>query len=115
MAYVNRFTGTGASGLLPEILQNLAVILTTPIGSRVMRRDFGSDLYKLVDSPGDRHSLTAIYAATHAAIARWEPRCRANRIEVTALANDIEDGNLKLRLFIVVLSTEETAELDISL
>lgn len=115
MAYINRDTGAGNTGLLPEILQNLQVILTTPVGSRVMRREFGSDLYKLVDTPGDRHSLTAIYAATHAAIARWEPRCRANRIEVTALANDFEDGNLKLRLFIEVLSTQETAELDISL
>ncbi len=66
----------------PAVLQSIATILTTPIGSRVMRREFGSDLPDLVDRPMTSDVILAIYAATAGAIARWEPRFRLTGVRL---------------------------------
>lgn len=70
---INSTTGKALSGIA-HLQQSIVDILTTPIGSRVMRRDYGSDLFKLIDSPMNRAGLMNIYAATARALARWEPR-----------------------------------------
>jgi phage baseplate assembly protein W len=57
-----------------HVQQSIGVILTTPIGSRVMRREFGSELFDLIDRPMTDRVILAIYAAAVIAIARWEPR-----------------------------------------
>lgn len=57
-----------------HVRQSIAVILTTPIGSRVMRREFGSELFDLIDRPMTDQVILAIYSAAVMAIARWEPR-----------------------------------------
>ncbi|CDZ43097.1 GPW/gp25 family protein [Neorhizobium galegae bv. officinalis] len=62
--------------------QSIGKILKTPIGSRVMRRDFGSDLPDLVDQKMTPRNILAIYAATARAIERWEPRFRMRRGQV---------------------------------
>ena len=36
---------------IAHIKQSIANILTTPIGSRIMRRNYGSRLFKKIDSP----------------------------------------------------------------
>lgn len=56
--------------------QSICTILTTPIGARVMRRDFGSDLPDLVDRKMTSANVLAVYAASAVAISRWEPRFR---------------------------------------
>lgn len=57
-----------------HVRQSIGVILTTPIGSRVMRREFGSEIFDLIDRPMTARVMLAIYAAAAVAIARWEPR-----------------------------------------
>lgn len=57
-----------------HVRQSIGVILTTLIGSRVMRREFGSELFDLIDRPMTARVMLAIYAAAAVAIARWEPR-----------------------------------------
>ena len=39
---------------LDHLKQSIIDILTTPIGSRVMRRNYGSRLFELVDKPINR-------------------------------------------------------------
>jgi hypothetical protein len=56
-------TGKPLSGI-QHLRQSINDILTTPIGSRVIRRDYGSDLPTLVDAPMNLSTLTRIYAAT---------------------------------------------------
>jgi phage baseplate assembly protein W len=68
-----RDAGAALSGF-DHVRQSIGVILTTPIGSRVMRRDFGSELFDLIDRPMTDQVILAIYAAAAMAIARWEPR-----------------------------------------
>ncbi|MGL4827152.1 MAG: GPW/gp25 family protein, partial [Vibrionaceae bacterium] len=47
---MNRFTGYSISEL-QHIKQSIQDILTTPLGSRVMRRDYGSAIFELIDQP----------------------------------------------------------------
>ncbi len=61
-----------------HIRQSIADILTTPIGSRVMRRDYGARLFDLVDAPGNPTGALRMIAAAADALARWEPRIRVS-------------------------------------
>lgn len=79
----------------PHTQQSIAKILTTPIGARVMRRDFGSELFDLVDRKMTERSILAIYGAAATAIARWEPRFRLRR---AAIVNAGADGRIDLAL-----------------
>ena len=70
---------------LAHVYQSIEMILTTPIGSRVMRRDFGSLLPRLLDKPLNSQTITAMYAACNEALSTWEPR-----IEVVATRMNLE-------------------------
>lgn len=70
-------------GGMEHLRQSIRDILTTPLGSRVMRRDYGSRLFELIDAPVNRETIIDIYAATAEAIARWEPRFQTTRVVIT--------------------------------
>lgn len=77
-------SNTGAAlGGLAHLRQSLSDILATPIGSRVMRREYGARVFEFIDAPINRRTLVSIVAASAAAIARWEPRVKLKRIHVT--------------------------------
>ena len=82
MQGVDRITGKRLSGAA-HLHQSVSDILSTPIGSRVLLREYGSELYLLADS-------LRIIAATATALARWEPRLRLTRVEVTFPATEQE-------------------------
>jgi len=67
-------------GDLPHIRQSVRDILTTPIGSRVMRRDYGSFIPSLIDHPANGANRLRLAAASYAAIRRWEPRIVLTRV-----------------------------------
>ncbi|OSM01660.1 GPW/gp25 family protein [Magnetofaba australis] len=73
-------TGVGLEAMA-SLRQSVRDILTTPLGTRVMRRDYGSRLFELVDAPLNQGTLLAIYAATAEALDRWEPRLRLTRTQ----------------------------------
>ncbi|MEL7966900.1 GPW/gp25 family protein [Vreelandella neptunia] len=73
MAGMNVTTGKHLEGI-DHIRQSVADIITTPIGSRVMRRDYGSLVPELLDMPMSDALLMQVYAATVIAVSRWEPR-----------------------------------------
>ncbi len=78
-------TGKPLSGV-DHLRQSIRDILTTPIGSRVMRREYGSRLYQLIDAPINRSILLEIYAATAEALIRWEPRFRLQKVVAASAA-----------------------------
>ena len=88
---------TGRAIDLPEhIAQSVADIVTTPLGSRVMRRDYGSLLPLLLDQPDNAATQIRITSAVAAALMRWEPRVRLMRL---GLARDAErPGHAELQL-----------------
>jgi len=78
-------TGRALSGL-DHLRQSIRDILTTPIGTRVMRREYGSRLYELVDAPLNESTTIEIYAATAEALAKWEPRFKMTRVRASSAA-----------------------------
>nr|WP_300306902.1 GPW/gp25 family protein [Halomonas sp.] len=79
MAGMNATTGTSLDGV-EHIRQSVGDILMTPIGSRVMRRDYGSLLPELIDAPLNDTTLLQAYSATIMALIRWEPRIRVTAV-----------------------------------
>lgn len=73
MTGIHRSTAQPLTGSA-EILHSIGVILTTPLGTRVMRRPFGSHLFDLVDSPATPGGALTLIAAAADAIERWEKR-----------------------------------------
>lgn len=75
-------TGQAVSGV-DHLRQSVADILTTPIGSRVMRRDYGSDIPALIDQPDNAATQVRVYAAAATALMRWEPRLRLQKLRAS--------------------------------
>lgn len=57
-----------------HIRQSIRDILTTPVGSRLMRRNYGSLLPELIDQPANPANRLRLMNATVMAIIKWEPR-----------------------------------------
>lgn len=95
MAYRGMNASTGRPlGDVAHIRQSVRDILVTPVGSRVMRREYGSLLPDLIDQPLHGATRMRAYAATVMALARWEPRIR-----VTAVAFETgEAGRLTVTM-----------------
>lgn len=75
-------TGKACSGVA-HLSQSIRDILTTPIGSRIERREYGSLLPELIDAPGNGAHVLQLYAATATALIRWEPRLRLRRVAIS--------------------------------
>lgn len=94
MSGLDTKTGRKIQGLR-QIEQSIQQILTTPIGSRVMRREFGSLLPELIDHPLNDETRLMIYAAAATAIVKWEPRFMLSRAYLRV--SDM-DGSAELQL-----------------
>ncbi|MEZ2695462.1 phage baseplate assembly protein V [Hafnia alvei] len=66
-------------------------ILSTPKNSRVLVRDYGSDLPDLIDNPQDESTRVRIVGATASALARWEPRLTVKRVQVVRDGDGVFD------------------------
>lgn len=79
-------TGVSTSGAIlsgwEHVEQSIGKILTTAIGTRVMRREFGSEVMALIDAPMTDRVVLALYVAIANSIARWEPRFRLTAVAI---------------------------------
>lgn len=94
---LNANNGRSIEGM-DHLRQSVRDILTTPIGSRVMRRDYGSGLFELIDQNLTPLTLALIYAATVDALRKWEPRLRVTRVQAEALPEALESGRISITL-----------------
>ncbi|MGN7444725.1 GPW/gp25 family protein [Pseudomonas lactis] len=78
---MNCDTGSAIS-TVEHIGQSISDILTTRLGTRVMRREYGNLLPELVDQPFNDATRLRVYAASVMAIMRWEPRVSLTRIQL---------------------------------
>ncbi len=92
---------------LAHVRQSIQKILTTPLGSRVMRRDFGSRIPDLVDAPLNAANRLRVIAATAEAVIRWEPRIRVSRITIE------QDGAMLTVTLIGTLKSGAAAEISV--
>lgn len=103
---MNKDTGRQLTEL-DHIRQSVADILTTPVGTRIMRRDYGSQLFELIDQPQNGATRLKLMAATVMALLRWEPR-----ITVTHMAfTESDHGRLLLDLTARRVDTGEPVSL----
>ena len=79
MSGMNASTGARLDDL-DHIRQSIRDILTTRIGTRVMRREYGSIVPELIDQPANPATQLRLMAATVMAIIRWEPRVLVTRV-----------------------------------
>ena len=57
-----------------HISQSVSDILLTPVGPRVMRREYGSLLSAMIDQPQTPALELQIKVACYMAVLKWEPR-----------------------------------------
>lgn len=82
MEGMDRRTGRKLRGI-DHLWQSVEDILTTRIGSRVMRRDYGSNLPNLIDEPYNEETHIDMIADTADAIAKWETRFDVTSVQLT--------------------------------
>lgn len=87
-------TGTALSGNA-HLAQSIGDILSTPLGSRIMRRDYGSQLFDLLDQPITGGLKMLLRAATAVALRRWEPRLKLTRVTIDG---EPQQGRLALTI-----------------
>ncbi|WP_336844551.1 GPW/gp25 family protein [Providencia rettgeri] len=105
---MNAKTGRGLTDS-EHIRQSMADILRTPIGSRVMRRQYGSLLYDLIDQPQNPALRLKIMSACYMALMQWEPRVRLQTIDY--IRSDI--GEMGVSLSGVIMQTGEPISISI--
>ncbi len=81
MMGMNRRTGQPLAGN-EHLAQSIEDILTTPLGSRVMRRDYGALVFKFIDQPANLFNRMRLKAAIVDALLRFEPRVIISRLVV---------------------------------
>ena len=93
MIGLDRRTGQPITGL-DHLRQSIEDILTTPIGSRRMKPEYGSKLRRYVDLPVSEGWKSAVQAEVARALGRWEPRLKLERVRVIAVVG----GQISLEL-----------------
>lgn len=104
---MNVLNGRSLTGL-DHLKQSIADILNTPIGSRVMRRDYGSKLFSLIDAPLNRGTLVDIYAATAEALMKWEDHLLVSAVDITSA----QLGQITLKITGKYVLDGKTVQLD---
>lgn len=79
---------------IAHIKQSIINILTTPLGSRVMRRDYGSRVFERIDQPVNGNLISEIYSDVVEAISTWEPRFEVEKVTL----QNIDKGKIILDL-----------------
>lgn len=83
MTGMARTTGAALDGL-EHIKQSVLDILSTPVGTRAGRREYGSLLPDLIDQPMTPANILRVYAASAVAVSRNEDRIRLRCVGVAA-------------------------------
>ena len=94
MQGIDATTGRTLSGKA-HLRQSITDILRTPVGSRVMRRDYGSRLFNLIDAPVTPSFKSECYAAVAEALDQWEPRFKLTQVKIVR----IKKGQVTFDLF----------------
>ncbi|KJK20360.1 GPW/gp25 family protein [Pseudomonas sp. NPDC087612] len=105
MIGMDRRSGQPLSGIA-HLRQSIEDILTTPLGSRRMRPEYGSKLRRFVDLPVNEGWKSAVQAEVARALGRWEPRLKLERVRVTAVVG----GQVTLQLTGVYLAQPTSLE-----
>lgn len=97
---IDRFTGKPLSGWL-HTYQSIETILSTRLGERVMRRNFGSAVPGILGKNLVPSTMLKFFMAITIAIELWEPRFRVRRFEYPEDQNgpdNMRQGKIGIKL-----------------
>jgi phage baseplate assembly protein W len=94
-----------------DIDEAIRLILSTPIGGRRMRPEFGCDIHELVFEPNNIGTHGLIRHRVLEALARWEPRIQVGDGGVDVLVDAAEPARVQVEISYVVRSTNERRNL----
>lgn len=107
MKGMNANTGKELEGIY-HLKQSIIDILTTPIGSRIMNRNYGSKLFELVDKPINRDFTLEVYAAVAESLQKWEKRFKLEKVKI----KEVKEGKVTLELNGIYLPNNESVLLN---
>lgn len=82
----SRDNGRAMTGI-EHLRQSIADIITTPVGSRVMRPEYGSYMPRMVDLPTNKGMISALQSEISRCVGRWEPRLKLSRCVIKSVIN----------------------------
>jgi phage baseplate assembly protein W len=100
------------AGGAEKVVQNVKVLVSTRIGERPLRRDYGTRLPGLVHDPNDEVLVDIAVDQAREAILRWEPRVVPADI---AVHRRPEDGSVDLRLALAATDEQRGGYLSVPL
>lgn len=106
---VGKLVGVSSSSSSEKVMMSIRQILGTKIGSRVIDRDFGSDLRDVLFTPIDEVSIARVRFAVTSAIQRWERRIDLLNVEVDT--SRVSEGVIDVGIQFKVLATAEEGTL----
>ena len=92
-----------------KIAQAIRVILSTPIGQRVMRPTFGSRLHELIFAPANPETFGLAEMYVQDALNFWEPRIEL--IDVNASSDEAQLGFLLIAIRYRIKATHDERSL----
>jgi uncharacterized protein len=92
-----------------KIAQSIRIILSTPIGQRVMRPTFGSRLHELIFAPANPETFGLAELYVQDALNFWEPRIQV--LEVIAGTDPAAPGTLLIQIRYQVKATHDERSL----
>jgi hypothetical protein len=97
---VKKLIGVAAAEKTDKVAMAIKQILGTKIGSRVIDRDFGSDLRGLIFTPIDELSAARIRYAILDSIQKWERRVEVLNIDIsiTRALDGVIDADIQFRI-----------------
>lgn len=106
-----RETGTAITDLAKHEYQHLKQsihdILTTPIGTRICRREYGSLVPDLIDQPANEITQLQIMNASVTALIRFEPRIQVNQVLLSGKASEAGRWTVTVKGTFITVEGEE--------
>jgi Bacteriophage baseplate protein W len=111
-AFPLRVDARGGIALLEggeETDASIRMILSTAPGERLMRPDFGCEIWDLVFAPIEPNTLGMMTYAVRRALVQWEPRVEL--VDVSVEPSPVEDGQVDIFISYRIKATNDVRNL----
>lgn len=83
---MSRESGSNMTKIM-HIKQSIEDICSTPLGSRVMRRNYGTKLANFIDQPTSEALFLKCCSTIYSGILMWEPRIHVTKISIGSISS----------------------------
>ncbi len=95
---VGRYNQIDSSKYEENIRESITIILSTKLGERIMRPDFGCRIHELLFAPNtiDTYNLAIFYVTE--ALGKWEHRINLSSVDVSSISENAININIDYRI-----------------